>query len=376
MATTTITEDSFVLKIDSAYGPQSRTIKKNPPRDVRPGEVPIIDVAGMFSNELSDRQAVADQVHKACTGLGFFYVINHGIPESVEETLAKASKDFFHQSVEQKTKLYFDHQLDGYQGLNQEQINKTESVDVFEKLKITYRPSLDPISKLDGYPSGGSYEEFQWEKTASIPSLEKAVKDCFSARLALARQLLRIIALALHMPEDYFDPKVAQPQAAIVLNYYPGGVQREERVEHGSLGSHTDFSLITLLWQDETGGLQVLSPEGEWINAKSVPGSLVCNVGDMMTMITQGKFVSDIHRAKNERPHERISVPFFIGLGPKVEIEIVESCDEPNRAKEKFEGVTAGDWLRKRVMDVKLGKTGKGTEPLVTEPLVAEPLQA
>ena len=358
---TTVTEDTFVLQVDSAYGSISRTVQKTPPRDAQLDEVPIIDVSGMFSDELSERQAVADQVRKACTGMGFFYIINHQVPDSITEALANTSRDFFHQSVAEKNKVSFDHQIEGYQGLNQEQINKTESIDVFEKLKITYRPSMEPISKLNGSPTSG-YEEFPWERTASVPQLATAVKDVFSARLVLARQLLRIIALALDLPEIYFHAKVAEPQAAVTLNYYPHREQGEEKVEPAGLGSHTDFSLITLLWQDEAGGLQILSPEGEWIRAKPIPGSLVCNVGDMMTMITNGKFISDIHRAKTEGTQERVSIPFFIGLGRNVKIEVVETCNEPNRAKEIYEGVTAGDWLRKRVMDVKLGKVGKKTE--------------
>jgi isopenicillin N synthase-like dioxygenase len=360
MATTTATENSFVLHVDSAYGPISRTVQKSPPRDAQPGEVPVIDVSGMFSDELSKRQAVAAEVRKACTGMGFFYIINHKVPDSITEALAEASRDFFHQSIEEKNKVSFEHQIEGYQGLNQEQINKSESIDVFEKLKITYRPSMDPVSKLDGSSTSG-YQEFPWEKTASVPSLEVAYKRFFATRLVLARQLLQIMALALDLPEDYFDAKVAQPQAAVTLNYYPGKAEGEERTEPAGLGSHTDFSLITLLWQDDAGGLQILSPEGEWIKAKPIPGSLVCNVGDMMTMITGGKFISDIHRAKTEGTKERVSIPFFIGLAPKVNIEIVKTCDEPNRIKEDYEGITAGDWLRKRVMDVKLGKLAKAT---------------
>lgn len=357
MASTT--DDSFTLHVDSAYGPISRTVKKTPPRDALPGEVPVIDVSGMFSNKLSERQAVAEQVRKACTGMGFFYIVNHGIPESSVENLAKASLEFFHQSVEEKSKIYFDHQIEGYSGLGKEQINKTESIDVFEKLKIMYRPTMDPAAKVDGLPTTG-YEEFQWEKIASVPSLREAAEECFSARLMLARKLLSIIALALDLPEDYFEAKTARPTAAVVLNYYPDQVQREERVELGSLGSHTDFSLVTLLWQDQTGGLQILSPEGQWINAKPIAGSLICNIGDMMTMITKGKFVSDVHRAKNEKTQERISIPFFIGLGREVSIEVVETCDEADRVKEQYEGVAAGDWLRKRVMDVKLARQANG----------------
>jgi isopenicillin N synthase-like dioxygenase len=81
--------------------------------------------------------------------------------------------------------------------------------------------SLRAKSCLDGYPTGGVYHEFPWERTAQLPSFERAMTDCFTARLLLARQLLRICALALELLEDYFDAKVVQLNAALVLNYYP-----------------------------------------------------------------------------------------------------------------------------------------------------------
>ena len=372
MATTvsTVAEESYVMQIESASGPVYRTVKKSLPRDSRPDEIAIIDVSGIFSDEFSHRQAVADQIREACTRMGFFYVTNHGIPDSITEAAAEACLDFFHQSVEDKTKIYFDHEIEGYTGLNNEQINTTESVDIREKFKLHYRPSMDPTSKLEGYPIGGVYQEFPWERTAQIPSFERAMTDLFTARLQLARRLLRVCALALDLPEDYFDAKVAQPNAALVLNYYPPlpthntEMKSEEKVEQVGLGSHTDFGIITLLWQDNTGGLQVLSPDGQWINAKPVPGSLVCNMGDLMSMITKGKLISDIHKAKNASSEERISIPFFLGFGPKVKIQVVETCIDQNGTKEEYEGILAGEWLRKRQIDLKVAKQGKGGVPL------------
>lgn len=361
-----------MLQIDSASGPVHRTVKKTPPRDSRAGEIAVIDISPIFSDDLAQRQAVAEKVREACTRIGFFYAVDHGIPEPINKAAADACLEFFHQPTEEKQKIYFDHEIEGWTGLNNEQINATESIDVREKFKLHYRPSMDPTSKLESYPTGGTYQEFPWERTASVPSFEPAMTECFSARLELARRLLQTCALALDLPEDYFDAKVAQPNAALVLNYYPpttpadddGEAESKGKVEQVGLGSHTDFGVITLLWQDDTGGLQVLSPEGEWIYAKPVPNSLLVNMGDLMSMITNGKFVSDVHKAKNLTPGERISIPFFLGFGPKVPIEIVENCKDETHEKQEFEGILAGQWLRKRQMDLKVAKLGKGAVPL------------
>ena len=87
---------SFTLHVDLAYGPISRKNKTAPPRDALPGEVPIVDISGIFSNDLSSRQAVAEEIRTARTGMGFFYIINHGIPDAITDNLAKASLDFSH----------------------------------------------------------------------------------------------------------------------------------------------------------------------------------------------------------------------------------------------------------------------------------------
>ncbi|KAB5542735.1 hypothetical protein GE09DRAFT_1191997 [Coniochaeta sp. 2T2.1] len=373
--TTTVSAEeteTYVLQVDSALGPISRTVKRGPPRDARLDEIAIIDIAGIYSDDISERRAVADKIRSACTRLGFFYITNHGIPDNISERAAEACRDFFHSSVDDKNKIYFDHEIEGYTGRNNEQINTAESVDVREKFKLHYRPSMDPTSRLPGYPTGGTYQEFPWERTAHLPSFADAMTDCFTARLQLARRLLRTCALALDLPEDFFDEKVARPNAALVLNYYPPTVTNtngpdgstEEAREQVGLGSHTDFGILTILWQDNTGGLQILSPEGEWINAKPIPGTLVCNMGDLMSMITRGRFVSDIHKAKNETAGERISIPFFLGFGPKVPIEVVETCVQPGAVKERYEGILAGEWLRKRQIDLKVAKLGKGGVPV------------
>ena len=364
MATTTATEETYTLKIDSFFGPVSRPVNKAPARDPRPGELSVIDVSRMFSDQLSDRQAVAAQVRKACQEIGFFYITSHGISDSVANAAVEATLEFFRQPLELKEKVRFDHGMEGYGLIDNEQVNKTEPIDVYEKFKLQYRPSLDPTSKLPGYPTGGVYQEFPWEKTASVPSFQPAMTDCFTVRLQLARRLIRICALALELPEDYFDEMVAEPFAAIALNYFPTpntvntGTSGEESLEHVGLGSHTDFGLITLLWQDHP-GLQILSPGGDWIKVNPIPDTLICNLGDLMSLMTNGTFVSDVHRARIVSRYERVSIPFFLGVGPKVKIEVVPTCVDENAEKASWEGMLAMDWTTKRQAACKVENTGK-----------------
>ena len=108
-------------------------------------------------------------------------------------------------------------------------------------------------------------EELVWEVTMHLPEFKKDCLAYWAACLTLARRLVRIFALALDLPEDYFDSRTTYPGADTIFNYYP--VTTAEEVENNfvGLGSHTDLQLFTLLWQDMVGGLQVLNRQGQWI---------------------------------------------------------------------------------------------------------------
>jgi isopenicillin N synthase-like dioxygenase len=113
-------------------------------------------------------------------------------------------------------------------------------------------------------------DDFPWEQTSNLPEFKEDIIAYWQAGLGLARELVHSFALALSLPEDYFNGKVSVPDASVAINYYPpmASSPSAEEVEQVSIGSHTNFQLFTILWQDPVGGLQVLNKEGEWINAR------------------------------------------------------------------------------------------------------------
>lgn len=139
--------------------------------------------------------------------------------------------------------------------------------------------------------------------------------EYWRACLSTARRLVRTFALALDLPEDHFDTMTSHPDAAIALNYYPPIPQSalEDKEEAVSIGSHTDLQFFTMLWQDQNGGLQVLNRDGQWLNATPIEGTFL-NIGDYLMRITNDRFVSTVHRAKNFNTNERFSMPFFFGM--------------------------------------------------------------
>ena len=185
---------------------------------------------------------------------------------------------------------------------------------------MRYDPSYDPdVTDIDAIPEeikrGFRMEESCWENN-NLPNFKHDILEYWRACLRLARQLIRIFAMALDLPETYFDKVTSHPDAAIALNYYPTlpestrGPEKEQAV---SIGSHTDLQFFTMLWQDQNGGLQLLNRAGEWINAAPIERTIVVNIGDYLMRITNDRFISTVHRAKNYKPAERYSMPFFFG---------------------------------------------------------------
>jgi len=182
----------------------------------------------------------------------------------------------------------------------------------------TYSPQYDPDPKNpDAVPEEVKpwirAEEFIWEGTSHLPSFKDEVLKYWASCLTLSRKLVKIFALSLDLEETYFDNRTTYPGADGVFNYYPTTTEEETAKNAVGLGSHTDLQLFTLLWQDMTGGLQVLNKEGQWIKASPVEGTFVVNIGDFMMRLCNDMYKSTVHRVYNRSINERVSMPFFFG---------------------------------------------------------------
>lgn len=265
------------LELRTALGPVYRDVLCNPPRDCTPEEIPVIDLEPIFSHDLAERQKVAAQIRTAAVNTGFFYIKNHGIPA---DTIAKCKQqvlNFMAQPAEAKELVSarkYSRFFNGYTSPASTNISPSESVDIRESLSFRYRPEYDPdhpmdISQLpDEVRQWIRGETFLWERTRHLPGFQEDCLAYWRSCLTLARRLVKSFALSLDLAENYWDDKVTHPGADGVFNYYPArDVEQLEPTTVG-LGSHTDLQLFTLLWQDNVGGLQVLTKEGQWIRVR------------------------------------------------------------------------------------------------------------
>lgn len=349
------------LRLASGNGPVTRTVLCTPLRDAAPSEIPIIDISPIFSSSLSDRAGVAAQIRSAATNTGFFYIANHGIAPDVIEAAYQGCLDFFRQpddvkeSAHNRQSSYFN----DWKPSRTTRVNPFESVDNRQSFSWTYDPEYDPsVADTSSIPQEISRffrtetNGFPWKATDNIPHFQAAVLTYWRACLALARKLVRAFALSLDLPEDFFDDKFAYPDASLALNYYPSlppsSTSTEAAAGEVSIGSHTDFQLFTILWQDASGGLQVLSRQGQWMNARPVPGTFVVNIGDYLQRITNDRYVSTVHRAQNRSGKERISMPFFFGFGMHESCGVLDTCVGEGGGK-KYEEISCRDWVIKRL---------------------------
>jgi isopenicillin N synthase-like dioxygenase len=287
--------------------------------------LPIIDIGGLSSSSVTDRKAVAERLRAACLDNGFFYIVNHGVPAALIDALFDETKRFFDSPAAAKSAV--DKSLSfcqrGYEPMRAQTLEAGAPPDLKESFYIGPELSLDdPRVVARRFNQGPN----QWP--AGMPNFRPVTEAYFSTMLGLSRKLMGGLALALRLDEDYFAAYCTNPHATLRLLHYPPQPANAAPGEKGA-GAHSDFGGLTLLLQDEVGGLQVQGKtKGEWIHATPVPGAFVVNLGDMIARWTNDRFRSTVHRVVNASGRERYSVPFFFSGNPDQEVECLPSCLE------------------------------------------------
>lgn len=211
-------------------------------------------------------------------------------------------------------------------------------VDLSEAFNWAYDPAEDPEA-----PETESASVSIWP--ADLPGFREGLYAYHTKLLQLSRRLTRIFALALRLPEEYFDEFVKRPEAGMRILHYPA--QEHSADDQQGIGAHTDVECFTIVTQDQSGGLEVLSKSGSWIKASPIPGSFVVNIADCFMRQTNDFFVSTVHRVINRTGKERYSVPFFWGFDRTKLLEPVPTCVSEDNPM-KYPVVTGGEYYKWR----------------------------
>lgn len=319
-------------------------------------QVRVIDIGPLRDG--SAPLVVAREIALACRECGFFYVVNHGIDEQLQHQLEAESRRFFSRSRADKMAIRMERggkAWRGYFPIGQELTSGKP--DLKEGLYFgSERGDEDPMVK-QGLPLHGR-NLFP----ADMPEFRQAVLDYITAMTGLGHTLMRGIALSLGLEESYFaDRYTRDPLVLFRIFNYPPDSSRSDAEPQWGVGEHTDYGLLTILKQDEAGGLEVKSRTG-WVPAPPIRGSFVCNLGDMLDRMTGGRYRSTPHRVRNVARRDRLSFPFFFDPNFNAEVKPIEHVDDALVAADRqdrwdrasvhdFSG-TYGDYLLRKVSKV------------------------
>ncbi|WP_066739139.1 isopenicillin N synthase family oxygenase [Cupriavidus sp. D384] len=271
--------------------------------------IPVIDLTKSFSASIEDRKSVAWEVHKACRDIGFFYVSNHGVSQELMDSQLQIAREFFALPIAEKLQIDARKSrcMRGYEAMSSQTLDDGSQPDLKEGFMAGRDCDGDHPYVRQAVPY--YYDMNQWPQ--GLPTVQAATERYIGEMTGLGRHILRVLALSLELPEDYFAPGLAEPMVTTRLLHYPP----QARVGSGNqigAGAHTDWGIITMLLQDDVGGLEVQNADGDWIRAPHIPGTFVINLGDMVPLLTNGLYHSNSHRVLNLAPdRHRYSVPTF-----------------------------------------------------------------
>lgn len=265
--------------------------------------VPVIDVSGITGNKprAAARQAIL-QIAQACRDWGFFQIVNHGVPQALIDKVWQQTLAFFAAPPEVKTAIIRTRENPwGYYN-NELTKNQRDKKEVFD---FTTKGS-DPI-----YSS-----ENRWPDIANIGNeFRETMCSYLDSCTRLSLKLLEAFCLGLDLPADFLQGDFAANHTGFVrLNHYPVAdpLGDDETLPLADMGvhHHTDAGALTVLLQDDVGGLQVYR-DGYWHDIPSIRGAFVVNTGDMMQVWSNDIYQAAIHRVLAMVDRDRYSIPFF-----------------------------------------------------------------
>ena len=277
------------------------------------------------------------ELKNALTEYGFFSIIDHGLDKELLKNSYAYSKKFFDLPVEEKSKYAFPQNAGarGYTPFGKETALGEATPD--QKEFWHHGPNIDSSYDSRIHTNINVNE---------IVGFNDNFDQLFNAINKLGMDVLKIIALLLNKDANFFDSWAIKGNSLLRLIHYPPVTNDSNNLR---ARAHEDINLITLLVGAEESGLEVKSKNGEWIPIKASSNAIVCNIGDMMQLVTDGMLLSTTHRVinyTNSRSKSRYSMPFFLHPAPNITLKSIFNEDD--------KGVLADDFLNERLKAIKL----------------------
>jgi isopenicillin N synthase-like dioxygenase len=296
-------------------------------QQAEPTPIPVVDLAGTREDAAS-RLAAAGAIGRAARDTGFFYVVNHGIADGVTSRAFAEARRFYALPVERKLAL---------------QMVRGEPLG-YEPLEFQQLEAARPSDRKESFGISGDRTIGHWP---DLPGFSDGVLAYHAAACDLGAHLMSLIATSLDLAPDAFVEAYRGTDPTMRLLRYPADRDDLPSGQIGA-GAHTDWGGITVLAQDDAGGLEIRDPMGVWRTATPIPGAFVINLGDLMVRWTNGRYRSSLHRVHNvARDRDRYSIAIFYSPNVQARIACLPTCvsdAEPAR----FAPCTAGEHVAQR----------------------------
>lgn len=309
-------------------------------------DIPIIDVGGLDAGD-DTIAVIAEQVRAACLGSGFFYLSGHGIDGDLLDGVFAANRAFHGRPLEEKLQIKLNRWHRGYQAfatstlVSSARFAPATAANQLESFFLRHEVSPDD----PGYQVGELMGPNQWPDDTEFRDI---VSRYDAATRELGLRLLPVFSLAVGEHGDFFQQFFHAPSTALRLIHYPPTPERRGDGVFG-IHPHTDYGFITILAQDETGGLEIQTIDGTWMPAPPIPGALIVNIGDILARWTNEAFNSTPHRVINPSTrHGRYSVGMFFDPDVDADIRCLDQFTGQGRPA-KYPPIRYGDYFLERL---------------------------
>ncbi|CAN1151745.1 1-aminocyclopropane-1-carboxylate oxidase homolog 1 [Linum perenne] len=319
--------DSGITEIPKIFHAPQRFLDKGSPFSPDDPDYifPIIDLS-MVHDPTKRKQTVA-QIRNAAKSWGFFLIVNHGVPKKIQDEMTTGIQEFFEQDVEQKKEFY-----------NKESIAK--------KVVYSSNPDMYTIPVCSWTDLMLTHVTPEAPKPEELPEPCKEIVPIYTSEMnKLGELLFELLSEGLGLESDRLKDMGCLEAVGFALHYYPACPQPELAI---GFVEHTDIDFLTVILQDEIGGLQV-KHHNSWIDVPCLPGAMVVNIGDMLQLISNDRYISALHRVKAQKVGPRLTNATFFGHATssnstRMYAPIEELVSENDPAK--YKGITIGDFFR------------------------------
>lgn len=296
-------------------------------------DFPILDLAAFSKASTDEKAAIGASVDQTCRETGFLAVNNHGVPQPVIDDVWQAALQFFERAADEKQKMappragypY------GYLGPGTEALAKSRGQDTPPDLKESFNggPMTVPAGMTDPDALTFCYEPTPWPQNPA--GFRQNWQAYYTEMEGLAARIMQVLAVALKLPQSYFEPFIDAPISALRALNYPAQDRPAEK-DQLRAGAHTDYGSLTILLPEPgSRGLEILTPQGDWRAVPPIPDTFVINIGDLMQRWTNDRWRSTLHRVVTPpdwATRRRQSLAFFHQPNWDAEIACLPGCDD------------------------------------------------